>query len=150
MFGKKLFGRLPQLWKLLGLHAVGDRSEQIAEHIDVSSSSRHRQILHKETVDDRQRDPVRILIRSQQLQHFGGVQPRVIMPAIVGPVYGYRTRARLGVKFVAKKGGILVGFREKDPRYLANLDHCDILHPSVGNLIKPLKETLILLTKFFL
>jgi 23S rRNA (uracil1939-C5)-methyltransferase len=34
----------------------------------------------------------------EQLKHFGNVQPQMIMPALQGPSWHYRYKARLGVK----------------------------------------------------
>lgn len=75
----------------------------------------------------------------EQLQHFGKVHAENILPPLTGPLWGYRRKARLGVKYVQKKNAVLVGFREKNQRYLADLERCEVLHPSVGNLIQPLK-----------
>ncbi|MEY3182286.1 MAG: rRNA ((1939)-C(5))-methyltransferase RlmD [Pseudomonadota bacterium] len=68
----------------------------------------------------------------EQLRHFGGVVPESIAPACVGPLWGYRRKARLGVKFVPKKGGILLGFREKQGHLLADLSACAVLAPIIG------------------
>lgn len=76
----------------------------------------------------------------EQLKHFGGVQPENILAPLTGALWGYRRKARLGVKYVVKKSAVLVGFREKNNRYLADLSRCEVLHPSVGNLITALKE----------
>ncbi len=46
--------------------------------------------------------------------------------------WGYRRKARLGVRFVAKKDKVLVGFREKKSGWIANMDRCEVLHPSIG------------------
>jgi len=59
-----------------------------------------------------------------------------------GPVWGYRRRARLGAKYVPKKGRVVVGFRERLAPYVAELVHCDVLVPAVGELIQPLAELL--------
>lgn len=75
----------------------------------------------------------------EQLQHFGQVTPREILPALTGPIWGYRTKARLGVKYVIKKSKMLVGFRERQKSYLADIDSCAVLHPKVSALIQPLK-----------
>ena len=61
-----------------------------------------------------------------------GVEPERVDPPIRGPRFGYRRRARLGVRFVPGKGGALVGFREKFGNRLAVLDSCAVLHPAVG------------------
>ncbi|OOZ42041.1 23S rRNA (uracil(1939)-C(5))-methyltransferase [Solemya pervernicosa gill symbiont] len=65
-------------------------------------------------------------------EHLGKVAAETILPPITGPVWGYRRKARLGVKDVVKKGKVLVGFREKGSPYLAELEQCEVLHPSVG------------------
>ena len=79
----------------------------------------------------------------EQCRHFGGVEPLEILPPLLGPVFGYRRRARLGVKYVAKKNGVLVGFREKNGRFLADLNQCETLHPSVGRVIPDLKKLIM-------
>lgn len=67
-----------------------------------------------------------------QLTHFGKVTPEQVLPALQSDSLGYRRKARLGAKFVIKKDKMLVGFREKSSRYLADLEQCPVLHPSVG------------------
>lgn len=84
----------------------------------------------------------------EQLQHFAKTQPDNILPPITGPEYGYRHKARLGVRYVAKKNSVLVGFREQQSRYLTALDSCSVLHPSVGQLITPLRELIGSLVAF--
>ncbi|MGE3919483.1 MAG: 23S rRNA (uracil(1939)-C(5))-methyltransferase RlmD [Gammaproteobacteria bacterium] len=76
----------------------------------------------------------------EQLQHFGQVKPKTILPTIVGPTFAYRHKARLGVKWVAKKNKVLVGFREKSSHFLADLELCEVLSPPVGQLLNPLSQ----------
>ncbi len=71
-------------------------------------------------------------------QHLGGVEPEEVLPPLGGPLWGYRRKARLGVRYVIKKGRLLVGFREKRSPYLAELTRCEVLHPSVGERIEAL------------
>jgi 23S rRNA (uracil1939-C5)-methyltransferase len=66
------------------------------------------------------------------LKHIGGVAPETLLAPLTGPVWGYRGKARLGVKDVIKKGRVLVGFRERHGGYIADLSRCEVLHPSVG------------------
>ncbi len=68
----------------------------------------------------------------EQLNHFGKVTPQTILAPLLSAGTGYRRKARLGVKFVIKKDKMLVGFREKSSRYLADLSRCLVLHPCVG------------------
>ncbi|MGD8618802.1 MAG: 23S rRNA (uracil(1939)-C(5))-methyltransferase RlmD [Gammaproteobacteria bacterium] len=67
------------------------------------------------------------------LKHIGGVQPEAVLEPLTGPVWGYRSKARLGVKDVTKKGRVLVGFRERRGGYIADLSRCEVMHPSVGD-----------------
>jgi 23S rRNA (uracil1939-C5)-methyltransferase len=81
-------------------------------------------------------------ILREQLTHFAGLHAEQWLAPLSGPVWGYRRRARLGVKYVAKKQRVLVGFREKNGRYLAQLNHCATLETAIARLITPL-QTLI-------
>ncbi|WP_424250236.1 23S rRNA (uracil(1939)-C(5))-methyltransferase RlmD [Castellaniella sp.] len=74
------------------------------------------------------------------LEHIGKVKPRQILPALQGPTFGYRHRARLSVRLVQKKGGMLVGFRERGSSYVADMQTCLVLPPHVSALLMPLRE----------
>lgn len=67
-----------------------------------------------------------------QLQRIGKVQPQTLFAPLTAEAWGYRRKARLGARWVRKKEKALVGFREKDGGFLAELYRCEILHPSVG------------------
>ncbi len=56
--------------------------------------------------------------------------------------WGYRRKARLSVKFVDKKGRMLVGFRENNGRYVADIRRCEVLHPAVGERIEAIAALL--------
>ena len=71
--------------------------------------------------------------------HIAKLRPEVMFPPIVGEAWGYRHRARLSARHVAKKGGVLIGFREKRSSYVAMMDSCKVLPPRMSNLIVPLK-----------
>ncbi len=66
------------------------------------------------------------------LQRIGGVVPERVLPAIQGSSWGYRRKARLGVKYVYKKERVLVGFRERNKPYVADMQRCETLHPEIG------------------
>ena len=66
------------------------------------------------------------------LARIGGVVPGEWLPPLTGPAFGYRRRARLGCKYVDKKGKILVGFRERSSPLLADLAACEVLAAPVG------------------
>lgn len=75
-----------------------------------------------------------------QLKHFGDVEAEEPLNPMFSEPWGYRRKARLGVKYVPKKGGVLVGFREKHSHYIADISECHILHPKVAKLLLPLRE----------
>jgi 23S rRNA (uracil1939-C5)-methyltransferase len=76
----------------------------------------------------------------ENLARIGKVQAERWLPPLTGAEWGYRHRARLSVRRVPKKGGVLVGFRERRSSYVADLRECHVLPPSVSALIVPLKE----------
>jgi 23S rRNA (uracil1939-C5)-methyltransferase len=73
------------------------------------------------------------------LWHLGKVKPERMLRPIEGPTWGYRYRARLSVRYVAKKGVVLVGFHERKSRYVADMQQCPILPPHVDALLMPLR-----------
>ena len=80
------------------------------------------------------------------LERVGRVTPKAWLPPLRGPVWAYRRRARLGAKFVTKKGKVLVGFRERLAPFIADVQHCDVLAEPVGGLVAPLAELLMSLS----
>lgn len=73
-------------------------------------------------------------------------QPETWQQPLVSDAFHYRSKARLGVKFVDKKDKVLVGFREKQKPYIAEIDHCPVLRTSVSNLLQPLADLIGSLT----
>ena len=76
------------------------------------------------------------------LQRIGGVTPDEVLPPLLASGWGYRRKARLGVKHVPKKGKVLVGFRERGSSLVADLSQCPVLHPQVGERLGDLSELL--------
>ena len=66
------------------------------------------------------------------LERIGNVTPEAWLPPLLGPVWGYRRRARLSSRYVAKKGRSLVGFREKQGKYVADVSRCEVLAEPVA------------------
>lgn len=77
---------------------------------------------------------------AEQFSRLGQVQPDSWLEPLRGPMWAYRRRARLGVKYVFKKGRVLVGFRERAKPYITDVRHCPVLAEPVGALIEPLAE----------
>jgi len=74
------------------------------------------------------------------LARIGKVQAETLLAPIYGPEWGYRHRARLSVRYVEKKGGAMVGFRERRSTYVADMDGCPVLPPAVSAQIPRLRE----------
>ena len=84
----------------------------------------------------------------EQLLHFGHVTPEQVLPPLTGKTEGYRRKARLGVRYVEKKEKMLIGFRERSSRYLADIESCAVLHPSVGQHLMALRDVVMRMTDY--
>jgi len=73
------------------------------------------------------------------LERIGKVRAGSLLPPLYGEEWGYRRRARLSVRYVASKGGALVGFRERRTTYVADIESCEVLPPHVSALIPRLR-----------
>ncbi|HEX6794787.1 MAG TPA: 23S rRNA (uracil(1939)-C(5))-methyltransferase RlmD, partial [Casimicrobiaceae bacterium] len=73
------------------------------------------------------------------LLRIGRVRPDVLLPPIAGPEWRYRYRARLSVRDVAKKGGILIGFHERKSSYVADMRECHVLPAKISQLLPALR-----------
>lgn len=85
---------------------------------------------------------------ADQLYKFAHCEPSEWAEPLTGPYWQYRYKARLGVKYVKAKGRVLVGFREKKGRYLADIERCEILHPKVGDNLLTLSDMIGQLTLY--
>ncbi len=74
------------------------------------------------------------------LVHIGAIKPERVLPPLHGPTWGYRYRARLSVKWVAKKDTVLVGFHERKSSFVADIKTCHVLTPHVASLLMPLRQ----------
>jgi len=77
------------------------------------------------------------------LWHLGKVKPDQILRPIEGPSWGYRYRARMSVRFVRKKGTVLIGFHERKSRYVADMGVCPVLQPQVSAMLMPLRQLIL-------
>jgi len=82
-------------------------------------------------------------VLEENLARIGKVKPDVILRALHGPTWHYRHRARLSVRRVDKKGGVLVGFHEKRSSFIADMEGCEVLTPDVSTLIRPLRDLIV-------
>lgn len=109
------------------IESSADRVEPPCEYFQICGGcalqhlSVEAQLLHKQAT------------LANHFKHFGKVEPQQWLEPLHSPQSeGYRHKARLGVRYVRKKEKVLIGFRERNGRFLAEIDRCAVLHPSVG------------------
>ena len=72
-------------------------------------------------------------VLTENFERIGKVTPQHWLPALTDASWGYRRKGRLSVRNVLKKGRVLVGFREEEnPRFVADIQHCEVMHPALG------------------
>lgn len=79
-------------------------------------------------------------VLEDDLWHLARLRPELVLRPIQGPDWQYRYRARLSVRYVPKKGSVLVGFRERKSSYVADIRECPVLPAHVSALLMPLRE----------
>ncbi|PQA44062.1 23S rRNA (uracil(1939)-C(5))-methyltransferase RlmD [Amnimonas aquatica] len=79
-------------------------------------------------------------VLADQLRHFGGLQPGTWLPPLTHGHASYRRKARLGVRYVIKKETLMVGFRERQGSYLADIHACTVMDQRLGQSITPLRQ----------
>ena len=81
-------------------------------------------------------------VLAENLERIGKVAPQRWLAPLADAPWAYRRKGRLSVRWVEKKGRVLVGFREDNPRFVADLRGCEVLAPPFGALIAPLAAML--------
>jgi 23S rRNA (uracil1939-C5)-methyltransferase len=79
-------------------------------------------------------------ILEDNLKHIGKVTAETMMRPLHGPTWGYRYRARISVRNVVKKGGVLVGFHERKSSFVSDMKTCRILPAHVSAMLVPLRH----------
>jgi 23S rRNA (uracil1939-C5)-methyltransferase len=90
-------------------------------------------------VEERAQVAAKQRVLEDALWHIGRVRPETMLRPVYGMPWGYRHRARMSVRWVPKKGGSLVGFRERKSSYVTDMTSCEVLPPRVSDLIRPLR-----------
>ena len=111
------------------LHASPDRVAPRCRHFGVCGGCALQHLDPAAQIAAKQR------VLLENFERIGKVQPDEILPPLTDSPWGYRRKARLSAKFVEKKGRMLVGFRETNGRYVADIERCEVLHPAVGERI---------------
>lgn len=114
--------------------ASADRVEPGCAHFGVCGGCSMQHLAPERQIEFKQKQLL------DQLERSAKVVPETVAPALRGPLWGYRRRARLGVKLVTAKNRVLVGFRERGTHFLAQLERCPVLDPRVGEKLVALGE----------
>lgn len=130
-------GRITQI-----LHASPDRVSPKCPHFGVCGGCSLQHMSAAAQIESKQQ------VLLDNLHRIGKLRPELLLPAITGPHWGYRRKARLGAKYVCKKERVLVGFREKKSPLVADLNCCEVLHPRIGTLLPALRELVASLAIF--
>lgn len=76
------------------------------------------------------------------LKSIGKTAPEHILSPLVAEPWGYRRKARIGLRYSRKKEKMQIGFRERQARFLADLKRCEILHPAIGYKLETVAEAI--------
>lgn len=114
------------------LEPAPNRVPARCRHFDICGGCALQHLDHDRQLDLKQQQVAEALERIARLQPARWLEP------IRSPPWAYRRRARLGVKYVVKKGRVLVGFRERSSHLIASLERCEVLAAPIGGLITPL------------
>ncbi|HEX5804608.1 MAG TPA: 23S rRNA (uracil(1939)-C(5))-methyltransferase RlmD [Azospira sp.] len=131
-FRKKPSYEVAQVTRVL--RASGDRVQPACPHFGVCGGCSMQHADHPAQIAAKQR------VLEDNLWHIGRVKPEQLYSAIYGEQWGYRHRARVSVRLVPKKGGMLVGFHEKKSSFIADMRECRNLPRHVSDLLMPLRE----------
>ena len=74
----------------------------------------------------------------QNLTRIGKVEPEVFWEPLTGPLWAYRRKARLSVRYVHKKERVLVGFRERYGAFVADMQECHVLDRRIAGHLEAL------------
>jgi 23S rRNA (uracil1939-C5)-methyltransferase len=129
--------------RMTALHKPSSmRVEPLCPHFDICGGCSMQHLEPSAQVAMKQR------VLEDNLWHISKVKADTIMRPMHGPTWGYRYRARLSVRHVAKKNTVLVGFHEKHSAFVADISTCKILPPHVAALLLPLRALIGALSVF--
>lgn len=116
------------------IKASNARVEPRCPHYGVCGGCAMQHMDHSAQVAAKQR------VLEDSLWHIGRVRPETMLPPIQGSPWEYRHRARLGVRDIPNKSGVIIGFHEWRSSYIADIRSCEILPPHVSAMLMPLRE----------
>jgi 23S rRNA (uracil1939-C5)-methyltransferase len=94
-------------------------------------------------LDSRAQTAVKQRVLEDALWHLGRLRPERVLRPVQGTAWAYRHRARLSVRYVARKAAVLVGFHERASSFVAQMHECHVLAGGVGALIQPLRDMIV-------
>lgn len=118
------------------LSASPDRVQPDCQHYGICGGCSLQHMQHQAQIQHKHNS------LAELLKHQGQAEPTQWLAPLTKSTWGYRHKARLSIRYVAKKNKVLVGFRERDGRFVANLETCQILHPSVGKQLSDISDCL--------
>ncbi|KQZ45166.1 23S rRNA (uracil(1939)-C(5))-methyltransferase RlmD [Duganella sp. Root1480D1] len=129
--------------RMTALHKESSmRVKPKCEHFDICGGCSMQHLEASAQVAIKQR------VLEDNLWHLSKVKSDTMMRPMYGPTWGYRYRARLSSRYVAKKGTVLVGFHEKKSVFVADIQSCQILPKHVSDMMMPLRALIHSLTIF--
>jgi 23S rRNA (uracil1939-C5)-methyltransferase len=108
------------------LTASPDRIEPRCPHFGTCAGCVLQHLAPEKQIEAKQR------VLLENLTRIGHVEPAAILPPLVDVAWGYRRKGRLSVRFVEKKGRTVIGFRESNPRFVAELRECHTILPELS------------------
>ena len=108
------------------IEASPDRVEPRCPHFGTCGGCVLQHFAEERQIESKQR------VLLENLQRIGHVSPQSVLPPLRGDSWGYRRKGRFSVRRVEKKDKTLVGFREKDPRFVADIGECHVVVPQLG------------------
>ncbi|MGX5173804.1 23S rRNA (uracil(1939)-C(5))-methyltransferase RlmD [Aliikangiella sp. IMCC44653] len=116
------------------LEASPLRVEPKCEYFGVCGGCSMQHLSHEAQITHKQS------ILQEQLTHFAQTEPKQWLEPLQADLFAYRRKARLGVRYVSKKGRTLIGFREKHSNFLADIKSCQVLRKKVSDLLMPMSQ----------
>jgi 23S rRNA (uracil1939-C5)-methyltransferase len=116
------------------LQASPDRVEPRCRHFGVCSGCVLQHMAESQQIQAKQG------VLLENLERIGHVSPGTVLPPLTDASWGYRRKGRFSVRYVEKKGKTLVGFRETNPRYVADISRCEVVVPQIGERVGEIGE----------
>jgi 23S rRNA (uracil1939-C5)-methyltransferase len=104
-----------------------DRVEPVCPHFGQCGGCSLQHFDPREQIESKQNTLV------QNLERIGKVVPDTVWEPLTGPKWDYRRKARLSVRYVHKKERVLVGFRERYGRFVADMQECHVLDQRIAS-----------------